>query len=97
MLIYWAGAKWSLKLCKERFKARTFQKIVPNSKVVACYEKKSSEKFIVNSARAERYSKSSIPSMQRMLNNYEKDLKRALRVSSVPNELYPCDSLVVKF
>ena len=35
--------------------------------------------------------------MQKMLNNYEKDLQRALRVNPVPNELYPGDSLVVKF
>ena len=35
--------------------------------------------------------------MQKMLNNYEKDLQRALRVNPVPNKLYPCDSLVVKF
>ena len=35
--------------------------------------------------------------MQRMLNCYEKDLKRALNVNPVPNKLYPCDSFVVKF
>ena len=34
--------------------------------------------------------------MQRILNSYEKDLKKALRVMPVPNKLYPCDSLVVK-
>ena len=35
--------------------------------------------------------------LQRMLNSYERDLQRALRVNPVPNELYPCDSLIVKF
>ena len=43
------------------------------------------------------WSNNIIPSMQSMLNCYEKDLKRALSVNPAPNELYPCDSLVVKF
>ena len=60
-------------------------------------KKRTSNKFLVNTARTERYSRSSIPSMQRMLNCYEKDFKRALSVNPVPNELYSCDSLVVKF
>ena len=46
--------------------------------------------FIVNSARTERYLKSSIPSMQRMLNKHE----RQLRNNYVTDEIYPCGSLV---
>ena len=86
-----------LKFAKKGLKLELFKKLFPVQKTLHVMEKRSSEKFTVNSARTKRYFKSSIPSMQRMLNNYEKDLKRALRVSSVPNELYPCDSLVVKF
>ena len=86
-----------LKFAKKGLKLEQFKKLFPIQKSSHCMEKRSSNKFIVNSARTERYSRSSIPSMQRILNSYEKDLKKALRVMPVPNELYPCDSLVVKF
>ena len=55
-------------------------------------EKRKTNKFIVNSARTERYLKSSIPKMQRMLNKHE----RQLRNIYVTNEIYPCGSLVEK-
>ena len=86
-----------LKFAKKGLKLEQLKKLFPIQKSSHCMEKRSSNKFIVNSARTERYSRSSIPSMQRILNSYEKDLKKALRVMPVPNELYPCDSLVVKF
>ena len=55
-------------------------------------EKRKTEKFFVNSARTERYLNSSIPSMQRLLNRYE----RKFRDIIVTNEIYPCGSLVEK-
>ena len=48
-------------------------------------EKRNTDKFLVNSARTERYFKSSIPKMQRLLNRYERKLKNII----VSNELYP--------
>ena len=86
-----------LKFAKKGLKLDQLKKLFPIQKSLHCMKKRTSNKFLVNTARTERYSRSSIPSMQRMLNSYEKDLQRALRVNPVPNKLYPCDSLVVKF
>ena len=53
--------------------------------------------FIVNKAKTDRYMKSSIPSMQRLLNNYERKMTSALNcLDIVSNDLYPRDSLVEK-
>ena len=59
-------------------------------------QKRNQDRFIVNSAKTERYKRSSIPSMQRLLNKYDREFKMVLK-SSVSNELYPRGSLVVKF
>ena len=60
-------------------------------------EKRVLNKYKVNSAKTERYFRSSIPYMQRKLNNYENDLKTIISSSSCTNESYPSGSLVVKF
>ena len=60
-------------------------------------DKRVSNKFKVNSAKTERYFRSSIPYMQRKLNNYERDLKRIMSFSNCTNKFYPSGSLVVKF
>ena len=60
-------------------------------------DKRVSNKYKVNCAKTERYFKSTIPYMQRKLNDYEKDLKIIISSSSYTNEFYPCGSLVVKF
>ena len=60
-------------------------------------EKRVSNKFKVNRAKTERYFRSSIPYMQRKLNNYERDLKRIMSSSNCTNEFNPSGSLVVKF
>ena len=60
-------------------------------------KKRSQDKFIVNKAKTDRYMKSSIPSMQRLLNNYERKMTSALNcLDIVSNDLYPRDSLVGK-
>ena len=46
-------------------------------------KKRNSEKFLVKNAAKERYKKSSIPAMQRMLN--DEDLKMRRAVSSIDN------------
>ena len=55
-------------------------------------EKRSGEKFVVNKAFTERYRRSAIPNMQRLLNNLEKEKKKIFRKieNSVPvnYELY---------
>ena len=49
-------------------------------------DKRSGEKFIVNKAFTERYRRSAIPSMQRLLNNLEKEKIKMFRKieNSVP-------------
>ena len=61
-------------------------------------ERRNKRKFIENNANTERYKKSSIPSMQKLLNKYEKDVKGILKsLEPVSNDLYRNDSFVVKF
>ena len=47
-------------------------------------DKRASNKYKVNSAKTERYFRSTIPYMQRKLNNYEKDLKIIIVLVLVP-------------
>ena len=49
-------------------------------------EKRSGEKFVVNKAFTERYRRSAIPNMQRLLNNLEKEKKKIFKIigNSVP-------------
>ena len=82
-----------LKFAKKGLKLAQFKDMFPVMKPKHVMEKRKTNKFIVNSARTERYLKSSIPSMQRMLNKHE----RQLRNIYVTNEIYPCGSLVEKF
>jgi len=86
------------KFAKKGLKLEHFKKLFPIQKTLHGMEKRTSDKFVVNSARTERYYRSAIPSMQRLMNSYEKDLKRILNCNIVPNEFYPRkDSFVVKF
>ena len=77
-----------LKFVKKGLKLDQFPVRKPKHKM----EKEWTEKFFVNSVRTERYLNSSIPSMQRLLNRYEKKLRDIV----VTNEIYPCGSLVEK-
>ena len=81
-----------LKFARKGLKLEQFKKMFPIQKPLHNMEKRNTDKFLVNSARTERYFKSTIPSMQRLLNRDEKKLKNIF----VSNELYPRDSLVVK-
>ena len=62
-------------------------------------KKRNQNRFIVDNAKTERYMRSSIPAMQRLLNKHENDFKKALKNLvhvNVPNEFYPRGSLVEK-
>ena len=74
-----------------------FKNVFPIQLAKHSMDKRVSNKYKVNCAKTERYFKSTIPYMQRKLNNYEKDLKRIISSSSCTNEFYPSGSLVVKF
>ena len=84
------------RFAKKGLKLSQFKKLFPVSKSLHVMQKRNQDRFIVNSAKTERYKRSSIPSMQRLLNKYDREFKMVLK-SSVSNELYPRGSLVVKF
>ena len=84
----------STGLQKKGLKLSQFKKSVRKSLHVM--QKRNQDRFIVNSAKTERYKRSSIPSMQRLLNKYDREFKMGLK-SSVSKEICPCGSLVVKF
>ena len=81
-----------LKFARKGLKLDKFKRMFPIQKPEHAMEKRKTNKYIENGARTERYLKSSIPSMQRLLNRYERKLKHII----VSNEFYPRDSLVVK-
>ena len=81
-----------LKFAKKGLKLAQFKHMFPVKKPKHLMEKRKTENFFVNIARTERYLNSSIPSMQRLLNRYE----RKFRDIIVTNEIHLCGSLVEK-
>ena len=55
-----------LKFARKGLKLDQFKKMFPIQRPLHNMEKRNTDKFLVNSARTERYFKSSIPSMQRL-------------------------------
>ena len=86
-----------LKFAKKGLKLTNFKNMFPIQVAKHSMEKRILNKYKVNSAKTERYFRSSIPYMQRKLNSYENDLKTIINSSSCTNESYPSGSLVVKF
>ena len=61
-------------------------------------DRRNKRKYIENNASTERYKKSAIPSMQRLLNKYQRDVNGILKsLLLVSNDLYHYDSFVEKF
>ena len=55
------------------------------------------QKFIINSANTERYKRSSVPAMQKLLNDYDKSFKSICKsLYPVTNEICQIGSLVEK-
>ena len=86
-----------LKFAKKGLKLTNFKNMFPIQVTKHSMEKRILNKYKINSAKTERYFRSSIPYMQRKLNSYENDLKTIINSSSCTNESYPSGSLVVKF
>ena len=53
-------------------KSVQFRKLFPVKKQIHKMKTRNPKKFVVNSACTERYSKSSVPAMQRLLNEHDK-------------------------
>ena len=64
---------------KKALRLEQFKKLFPVQKNLHGMEKRNGKKFKENRAKTEWYKKSSIPSMQRLLNNHEKKLNGILK------------------
>ena len=75
-----------LKFAKQCIKNEKLKNMFPKNQNKHRMDKRSGEKFIVNKAFTERYRRSAIPNMQRLLNNVEKEKKKIFRKieNSVP-------------
>ena len=88
-----------LKFAKKGLKLEQFRKMFPKQKNLHCMEKRNPRKFIVNSSNTNRYKKSSIPSMQRKLNEEERKFQSFVKEfdNLCPQRSMSYDPFVVKF
>ena len=80
--------KLCIKFAKKCLKIENMKKLFPLNQTEHCMKKRYFEKYFLKSFNTERYRKSSIPAMIRMLNEEELSLKKALNNIPVPRE--PC-------
>ena len=75
-----------LRFAKQCIKNEKLKNMFPKNQNRHRMEKRSGEKFLVNKAFTERYRRSAIPNMQRLLNNSEKEKMEILKKieNSVP-------------
>ena len=78
--------KICLKFAQQCLKNDKLRDMFPRSKSGHVMRKRNAEKFIVTKALTERFRKSAIPSMQRLLNKNDKEKKEIFKVidSTVP-------------
>ena len=67
------------KFAKKGLRLSQFRNLFPVSKSDHIMEKRNQDKFVVNEARTERYKRSTIPSMQRLLNKFERNVQSAFK------------------
>ena len=77
----------ALKFAKKSLKQESFSKLFPLNKSKHIMQKRSPEKYVVNHTNNERYRKSAVPYLQRLLNKdyskQKKDLKSLLQVNII--------------
>ena len=77
-----------LKFAKKALKLDNFKKMFPIQKQLHEMKTRNKKKYVVNYAQTERYQKSSIPSMQRLLNRNESSMNKILKsLVSCTNDL----------
>ena len=69
----------SLKFAKQCLGHEKLKGLFPRHERRHNMEKRNIEKYIVNNAKTERYRKSAIPSMQRLLNQSEREKSEILK------------------
>ena len=67
--------KLCLKFAKKSLKLQNFKQMFPLSKKLHCMKQRKGRKYVQNYANTERYRKSSIPYMQRLLNEEDNMIK----------------------
>ena len=67
------------KFAKKGLRLSQFRNLFPVSKSDHIMEKRNQDKFVVNKAKTERYKRSTIPSMQRLLNKFERNVQSAFK------------------
>ena len=76
---------------KRGLRLSQFRNLFPVTKSVHIMEKRNQDQYVVNKAKTEKYKRLTIPSMQRLLNKFERNLKSAFTsLSHCTNEFYPC-------
>ena len=82
--------KLSLKFAKQCLGHEKLKGLFPRHERRHNMEKRNIEKYIVNNAKTERYRKSAIPSMQRLLNQSEREKSEILKriKNYCPSELW---------
>ena len=78
--------KMALQFAKKSLKQESFSKLFPLNTSKHIMQKRSPEKYVVNYTNSERYKRSAVPYLQRLLNmdysKQKKDLKCLLRVNN---------------
>ena len=78
--------KMALNFAKKSLKMENFSKLFPINHAIHLMKKRNPEKYVVTNANTERYRKSAVPFLQRLLNEdyrkQKKDLNRMLQVNN---------------
>ena len=69
-------SKLCLKFAKKCLKIENFKKLFPHKKTKHDMKKRNAEKFLINNIVTERYKRSSIPVIKKMLKNESRNEKR---------------------
>ena len=78
--------KMALSFAKKALKMDNFSSFFPLNKATHLMTKRNPDKYVINSAKTERYKRSAVPFLQRLLNEdyakQRKDLKCLLQVNN---------------
>ena len=95
--LYERRSNLCLKFAKKCLRNENFNKLFPHKKTKHDMKKRNVEKFLINNIVTERYKRSAIPAMKKMLNEEELKLKRAIQnIDIVPRELCFSNSISAK-
>ena len=95
--LYKSRSKLCLNFAQKCLKIENFKKLFPHKKTKHDMKKRNVEKFLINNIVTERYKRSAIPAMKKMLNEEELKLKRAIQnIDIVPRELCFSNSISAK-